>query len=62
MPQQFLTKFPQKINRVKLSITGIEIEVHSEIAKSDPEIRSVLSSHTAADGAAGTRGQQRNRI
>jgi hypothetical protein len=53
VPQRFFTKFPKKINRVKLSDNRDRNRVNSEIQSG---YQKVLFSHTAADGAAGTRG------
>ena len=53
MPQQFLVKFPKKINRVKLLDNRDRNRVNSEI-QSGYQKRPF--SHTPADGAARTRG------
>jgi hypothetical protein len=52
-PQQFLIKFPKKINRVKLLDNRDRNRVNSEIQS---RYQKRPFSHTPADGAARTRG------
>jgi len=53
VPQQFLVKFPKKINRVKLSDNRDRNRVNSEIQS---RYQKRPFTHTPADGAARTRG------
>jgi hypothetical protein len=54
VPQRFFTKFPKKINRVKLSDNRDRNRVNSEIQSGFQ--KRPFPTHRVADGAVGTRG------